>query len=314
MRWPHLLSPPQPHCQHLPHLPNRSSHSPPPPQACCALEWHQRAGPALEGSQERDLGLPESGDHAAGQPGASVLWVPGPGLSPVPPAAPGLAQARSLWIPADRGRPGPACPPRFPSASHPQGQVWAHGLGLGFADPALDRALGGEWGAGGQPGGCGHSPGGLSRYPQQSVGPSAHSQERCTPAGRRGGPGLGRVGSWSMHRTCVPAAVWQGLPRQTVPTLFLSADIRVSSGCCGRLGAACPPRSWRTRGPSCAGEGRRHVGASCGVGLGLWEGAEERAHLPSACPSWGAEGGGHSWHRRQFSKGVCVCACMRGGA
>ncbi|MBW03450.1 60 kDa lysophospholipase, partial [Eschrichtius robustus] len=39
---------------------------------------------------------------------------------------------------------------------------------------------------------------------------------------------------------------------QAVTTLFLTAGIRVSLGCCGQLGPACPPRSWRTRGQSYA--------------------------------------------------------------
>lgn len=154
MRWPHLLSPPQPHCQHLPHLPNRSSHSPPPPQACCALEWHQRAGPALEGSQERDLGLPESGDHAAGQPGASVLWVPGPGLSPVPPALDthptGSPRLGSGQVPLDtcgQRASRTSLSPTFPISFSPPRAGLGPWTGFGLCRPSPGQSSGGRVGS-----------------------------------------------------------------------------------------------------------------------------------------------------------------------
>lgn len=61
-----------------------------------------------------------------------------------------------------------------------------------------------------------------------------------------------------------PEALWvseQRLPGQTVSTPFLMAGIGVSLDCCGQLGPACPPRSWRMLARSYAGEGLREHGA-----------------------------------------------------
>lgn len=86
---------------------------------------------------------------------------------------------------------------------------------------------------------------------------------------------------------------------QAVTPLFLTAGIGVSLGCCGQLGPACPPRSWRTRGRSCAGEARGHTCASWAVGEpGLREGNQPRGGMVAwegaICTSWalGALGGG----------------------
>lgn len=76
----------------------------------------------------------------------------------------------------------------------------------------------------------------------------------------------------------------------------------MSLGYCGQLGPACPPRSWRTRGRSCAGEARRRTCASwdvmgpgaprwkpsTGEGWWAWRGSFTRGEpaLPSVCTSW----------------------------
>lgn len=153
--------------------------------------------------------------------------------------------------------------------------------------------------------------------------PGTHSRASGPPCTARNGappPGAGAALGWGgwVPGPCTGHASLRrsgrGCPGRRCPRSFS----RQTSGChraaAGGWGLPVPPGAGGLgdRAVQVRVAGMWVLPAAWGWGSG--RGAEERAHLPSACPSWGAEGGGHSWHRRQFSKGVCVCACMRGGA